>query len=290
MIHKALPKHVQALVQAAKNSAKLLAEHHKLEVGVAEMAIGAAIVYWGVQHGVAQMGVDLVATHLNVGMGVGGGLMGTAMAVVGSIGIVGMGGAIGVPAAVLAGGAALLLGSMGYTVGDIVGDLIDPSWLQLLEGPAIALFGVALLVEGARRICGDARVSKVGARASAAALHLRDCNAQVVARTLEELLGVAMGVFSAPKDAADAAGSIGSAAIAGAGGFAAGSAISAAGLTFAGSHALGGMALSLGLISAPVWPAVAAALAVGGVGFAAWKLVNRVRSASQGEQQTLLIA
>ena len=78
--------------------------------------------------------------------------------------------------------------------------------------------------------------------------------------------------------------------MAGAGGFVAGSANIPAGLAFAGSHALGGMALSLGLISAPVWPAVAAALAVGGVGFAAWKLANRVRSIPQGEKLTLLIA
>jgi hypothetical protein len=289
MTRKALPQYVQSLFQSAKDRAQDLAENHKLEVGAVEMAVGAALLAWGVHQGVAEMGVHLVATNLDLAGGVGGGLVGTALGVVGSIGIVGMGGAIGVPAALLTGGAVVLLGSLGYTVGDITGKLIDPSWLQRLEGPAVALLGVLLLVDGARRIAGDARVSQIGARVTASALHLRDCSAEVVARTLAQLRAIAMEVVSPPRNTVDAMGSVASAATAGAGGFALVSSISTAAVTVAGSNALGGLALSMGLLSAPVWPAVAAGAVIGGGVYTVWKVVTRVRKGGRGADEPALL-
>ena len=129
--------------------------NHQWEIGIAEMAAGAAILKWGVTTGAIEMGKHLVATEASqkasifsgaVGSGIG--LLSTAM--VGSIGVAGMGGAIGIPAIVVIGGGILLLGSAGYTATDLYYRFTQTpvDVTSSLSGTPLVILGTALMLDG----------------------------------------------------------------------------------------------------------------------------------------------
>lgn len=252
-----------ALSRARKIAAEWCREHPQLLAGVAEMALGAALLSWGVHAGAIEMGTHLVGTAADITStgGLAGAATGLAVGsvaakIVGSIGIVGMGSAVGVPVGILALGAGGLLSTLGYTAGDVVEGLltrVDP--VEFALGAGALGVGLALLIDGARRAAGDEAVRQGAAQVTATAVELFDATAEVVARTIADLA----------RYRHDAA-ALGLATLAGLGGAAAGGAYAASTVTVLGSKTLGSLALATGLISAPVWPVLlgAAAAAVGG--------------------------
>jgi hypothetical protein len=259
-----LTKQDKVGITAAIHRAATWSRTHGWETGLAEIALGGAAVAYAIQSGVIGMGVDVVATALHrwsatslIGAAVGGAVGGTAGSVLGSVGVAAMGGAIGIPAGLLVGGGALLFAAAGYTVGDAVHNFLAPDFSELVAGGALLTVGVALIVDGARRVLGDPRVQ---AKVTETAVELGCLSTRVIARTKEELRHLATEPFSL-STLTNGIGLITSV-----GGMAAiGGSASVASVSVLGSHALGAAALSLGLISAPIWPVVAGGVAGAGV-------------------------
>lgn len=254
---------------------------HQWEIGAAEMALGASVIALGVQSGAIEIGKDIVGSALHnfnigdkLGGAIGGGTGAVAGAIIGSIGVVPFGG-IAIPAAVMIGGGALVLGSLGYTAGDLIYNFLNPAsdLGQFFAGASLLVVGAALLVDGARRIIKDKRVLAAVSRIKDGVLCLVDLAVKVVAKSMSELKTLMQKLFSKPNSTVDAAGSVMTAAAA-AGGAAIGGSIAAGSVTVLGSHALGAAALSLGLVSAPLWPVIASGAAGLGIGYAAWKSVK----------------
>jgi hypothetical protein len=273
----------QASFVKALNYAKEWCSTHQWEVGAAEMALGAAAIAWSLQNGTAEMGRDLVASAFaddmlgaKAGSAVGAGIGVIGSAVLGSVGVTALGGAIGVPAILLMGGGALLLGSFGYTVGDLTQRFLNlqPGAGDFVGGASAFAVGLALLVDGARRVVKDQDVLELASAFKDGAIYLADLSVKVVATTLEELQSFMQSLATLPKDAVDATGSIAVSTTAAAAGTAIGSTLAAGSVTVLGSSTLGTAALSLGLVSAPLWPVIAGGAAGLAIGYGAWKAVR----------------
>ncbi len=248
--------------------------HPSLATGVAEMALGVTLIAWGAKSGAIEMGVQLLGTATDLfnpgeisGSAIGAGAGVVVAKIVGSIGVAAMGTAVAVPAALLAGGGAVLLGALGYAVGDVAYGLLnefDPA--VLVMGASALSVGLALLLDGAHRVAHDELVKGRASYLKDGAIHLYRTSATVIASTHEELMRLSGGETLAV---------LGPAAIATMGGAAVGSSIAAGSVTVLGSKALGSVALSLGLVSAPVWPVVTAAAVVGSATLAGGYLAVR---------------
>lgn len=258
-------------------------EAHGAEIGVIEMAVGGALIAWGLQNGLIEMGTDLVATALadqglaaKVGGAAGATVGSLPGLVLGSIGVAAGGTAIGIPAVIVIGGGAFILGSMGYTLTDIISQFLKPDLVELLTVSSVVLVGTALLIDGARRFVTDPRVLDAASAVAKGVLHLKDLTVDVLARTADELKAIIDSMLSKPESSTDAAGST----VGGVGGAATGafigSTLGAGAVTVLGSTTLGAAALSLGLVSAPVWPIVVGGAAGLGLGYFAWKAARRV--------------
>lgn len=242
--------------------AKKWGSEYQIEIGVAEMALGAALIAWGAHSNVFELGKDIVATAfpnntlaetVGAASAGAGGLGGY---ILGSIGVAAMGSAIGIPAGVVALGAAAIFGAMGYTITDVINDkLTQIDFNELLGGlvgaSALAV-GLALLIDGARRVVTDPRILEVAAKLEDGAIYLSELTVQVVAKTMQEL-----DKFMKENNGYTISGMVGG----GAAGLAIGSTLAASSVTVLGSQALGGVALSLGLVSAPLWPVIAVGVA-----------------------------
>ena len=254
---------------------------HQAEIGVAEMALGAALLAWGVSNGQVLMGEHVVASNLSdiggaAGAAVGGmagaGFAATLLTGLFVGGVVFVQGTVAVPAQVLVGGGALILSAFGYTAGDVVGRVIDPGIGEILGAGCALTVGLALLIDGARRFIKDERVLAASARFVDGVIYLGKRTGEIIATTLEELLKIAQE-FTSNTGAATASG----AGVAIAGG-ALGASLAGGSVTALGSYSLGAVALSLGLVSAPVWPIVAcgaAGLSVGTLALLAAKRYMR---------------
>lgn len=260
---------------------KAWASSHQAEVGVAEMAMGAALLAWGVSSGHVLMGEHVVASKLSdVGAAVGtavGGIAGAGFAAtllkglfVGGVALVQ--GTVAVPALVLVGGGAMVLGAFGYTIGDVVGRLLEPNLGEVLGTASALAVGLALLVDGARRFIKDERILAESARFVDGVVHLVQRVGEVIATTFEELQEFAREFsFDAGVGTASLAGGA-------AAGGALGASLAAGSVTVLGSHSLGAVALTLGVVSAPVWPIVvgcAAGLSASALAFLAVKRYAR---------------
>ncbi len=265
---------------------------NQLAIGVGEMAIGAGLIAWGVHNGVIEMGTQLVATELGginvesiIGATGGTGIGAIAGSIIGSIGVAGMGGAIGIPAALVVGGTAAVLGLAGYTAGDVAHNVtahaLDIN--TLIANGSVLLVGVALLIDGARRCITDKKVLSSLSQFNEKAIHLNELSSRIVAKTMEELQGFIEELKKLPEDKIEATLGSSSAAI-GAGILGSASTVAATGsVTVLGSQALGGAAISLGLVSAPVWPIIAGVAGGAGIGYAAYKAVKYWNSKPEAE-------
>jgi len=255
-------------------------KHHQWEIGAAEMALGAAAIAWGVQNGAIEMGRNVVASafsHGNlgekIGAGLGGGVGAVAAGVLGSIGLAAGGTAIGIPALILIGGGSFVLSAVGYTAGDLIHKFLHPAadMAQFLGAASVMAVGLALLIDGTRRVIKDQRVLAAASRVKDGIIYLSNLTVQVVANSAEEFKALMKTLASRPETAGDAAGSVVTATAAATGGAVIGTSVAAASVTVLGSHALGGVALALGLASAPLWPAIACGAGGLAAGYATWK-------------------
>ena len=254
---------------------------HQWAVGVAEMSAGAAILATGIQLGHIHIGSDVVGTQLDgisteslAGAGGLGGTAGVAAAILGSIGVVWGGGAIGIPAWLLIAGGSAVFGAAGYGIGDAVHHFLHPAIDvgSFFAGTSLTAIGAALLIDGARRIITDEGIKHALSNFYDGVIHLSRLTAKVIVDSLDAFKRVIDTL--GPKSPADAAGSA-TAGIAGvATGAAVGSGLAAGTVSVLGSHALGGLALSLGLISAPLWPVFAGGAAGLAIGYGTWRAVR----------------
>lgn len=249
---------------------------HQAEIGVAEMALGVAVLAWGVQTGSIHFGTDVVATTFSegglVGAATGAGIGGIGASLLGSIGVAGTV-TFGIPAVVLASGGMAILGAAGYGVGDVAQKLLaqHSDFLDMLAGASILAVGIALIIDGAQRVIKDERVLELASKFKDGVIQLAPLTTKIIARTKDELQNIIEELATTPEAGLTAGGT----AVAGA---AVGSTIAAGSVTVLGSHGLGGVALSLGLVSAPVWPIVAGGAAGLAIGVAAWKGVKHFRN------------
>jgi hypothetical protein len=248
---------------------------HQWQIGVAEMALGAAQLAAGWQNGALQMGVDFVVHKLNPGWaseiaGGASGLVGLATYFVGNVGIAALGGAFCLPALAIAGGAALVLGLAGYGAAKLVQDFLHqaPSLGEFANAAGLVAVGAWLLVDGARRL---PLIREGVAQAKDAGLHLArvagafvvDSSSAFATLIKEEVTPFLQGLA---KDPATGAALLGAAGLGTAGAIIAPSLV-----TVMGSSTLGSAALAVGLVSAPVWPIVAGVGAGLAAGYGLWK-------------------
>lgn len=197
----------------------------------------------------------------------GAGIGGIASSFIGSIGITAMGTAIGIPAVALMGGGAVIFSAFGYSVGDMAQRFFEPPGGFGFTDASILAIGIALLVDGARRLITDEKVLALVSSLRDGVIKLAKLATKVIAKTMDELKALIEKL-----NAQDAA--IGAAAT----GAALGGSLAAGSVTVLGSHGLGAVALSLGLVSAPVWPIIAGGAAGLAVGVAGWKVVKNYRN------------
>lgn len=253
---------------------------HQAEIGVAEMALGAGMLSWGVMNGPLNIGKDLFASSLadlGAATGFGAGLTGGSLVALTLLkgifvgGVVGVQGVTNIPALALIGGATAILGAFGYVGGDLVQRVIDPpmGYGELLANGSVLVVGAALMIDGARRIIGDQRVLELASSFKDGVIHLSSQATTILARSKSEFdkLVTEFDESTSAKLHALAGGAAGAAA---------GVLLAGTTVTVLGSQALGAAALSLGLVSAPVWPVVAGAAAGLALGVAAWKGVKHL--------------
>lgn len=268
-----LRKDQRAITRAIRYARDWCGEH-QWELGVAEMALGASVLAYAVHTGVIEVGREVVGSALSrfnfeslVGAATGSTAGATAAAVLGSIGVAACGTGIGIPVGLLALGGAALFSATGYAVGDAVHNFLAPSFGDLLRGASLLTVGLALILDGARRVIGDKRVLAAASALKDGVLRIRRLSVEVVARNFNEL----QAYLHRHQLSVQKACAVGSATALTAGMAGLGGAASAATVTVLGSHALGAAALSLGLVSAPVWPVFAGAAVGLGLGYAAWR-------------------
>jgi hypothetical protein len=250
---------------------------HQWAVGVGEMALGAAVITWGLQTGNIHMGSQVVGSQWShIGAGAGAGIGGLAGSFIGSIGVAAMGSAVAIPAIALIGGGAAIFSAFGYSVGDMAKKFLEPSGGFGFTDASILAIGIALLVDGARRLIKDVKVLALVSTLHNGVIKLAKLTAKVIARTWEELQSIIEKLENHP-DAKEATLGIASG-VTTATGAVIGGHIAAGSVTALGSHALGGIALSLGLVSAPVWPVIAGSVAGLAVALAGWKAVKNYRN------------
>lgn len=261
------------------------ATRHGWQVGLAEMALGAGLIAAGVQSGAIEMGAQLVASVFDhnttsgaIGAAAGGALGVIPGLVLKSIGVAALGTAFSVPALALMGGGALILGLAGYGAGRLVNDYLHavPDMAKFMGAGSLLLVGVALLVDGARRVATDASVQALAARFKDGVLTLGRAAAEQVLATKDALvayLDKEVGGFV--RELAKNPTALGATTAAVAGGVGIGSSVATASVTVLGSKTLGGAALALGIVSAPVWPIVAGGTLALGAAYGIWRYVRR---------------
>lgn len=240
---------------------------HQWQVGVAEMAVGAALVAAGLQTGALQMGADVVVTTFSEDLTARffGGGAGTVLGalpgfVLGNIGVAAVGGAIAIPALLLMGGGSLILGLAGYGTGQLIEQFLHPvpSLFNITMSASLAVIGAALFIDGAQRISRDPDVKSLASSFKNGALHL----GRVAYESSIDSIPALQHYYAAQlkpfledlaTDPRSAATTIGLTAA----GLLGGQAIAVASVTALGSGSLGALGLSLGFLSAPLWPVFA---------------------------------
>lgn len=262
---------------------------HQWEVGVAEMAAGAALVAGGLQSGAIQLTVDVVLSTLSDELtarfygGLAGSSVGALAAhLLGNIGIAAAGTAIAVPAVVLMGGGALILGLAGYGVGELISQFLHPlpSLVDFTTATSLVAVGTALLVDGARRIAKDENVKSLATDFKDGALRLGKVTYESSLESLaalqkylaDEVQPFLDDIASSPRTAATTAALT-------AAGLAGGQAVAVGTVSVLGSSSLGALGVSLGLVSVPLWPVVAGGGVALAVAYGVWRMTKREASA-----------
>jgi len=178
---------------------KQWATQHQAEVGIAEIALGAGLIAWGLQMGQLQLGRDVVGSRwADIGgaasAGVGA-IAGPAFAAtfLNSIFIGGVAGVAGVtlipaiPAMALVGGAAAIFGAFGYTVSDLAARAFQPDLSDIVFGASITTVGVALLIDGTRRVVKDERVLELASKLKDGIIQFVPAASEIILKTWDEI-------------------------------------------------------------------------------------------------------
>ena len=255
------------------DKAKVWCKSNPAFVGVAEMALGAGLITYAVQNGLVDeaihvinaLGDPLFNNASKIGGALGGGIGFIAGSIIGSIGVAALGGAIGIPAIVVAGGASLILGLAGYTAGDILNNIMNTiDYQALVLNGSVFLIGLGLLIDGARRCSTSEKALAHFANIKDGVISLSEVSGEVVAGSIAQMRQLAKVVLNSVEPIAyDTPVAI----AAGSTVLIAGTGIVSATTTVFGSSTLGSLAISAGLINPVTLPVVgfAAACAVGAV-------------------------
>ncbi len=284
---------------AAFAHTKMWCETHQWAIGLSEIALGAALVAAGLNNGAIQMGVDVVATAFSDDLtskaigGIGGAALGALPGILlGSIGIAGAGTAVAIPALLLIGGGALLLSLAGYGAGALVEQFLHPvpRLAELATSASLVMVGVALIVDGARRLTKDPKVLQLKTNFAAGVLRLSRKQFANVIDSIEKLQQYYDSEFKPfldelRRNPTSAAATTALAAI----GIAGGQAAAVGSVTVLGSSSIGAVGLSLGLVSAPLWPVLAGGGLALAVAYGVWKATARSGKTSAPAHQQLLL-
>lgn len=248
---------------------------HQWQLGVTEMALGAALLAAGWRNGALQMGADFVVHKLNPGWapeitGGASGLAGLATYFIGNVGVAALGSAFCIPALAIAGGAALVFGLAGYGAAKLIESFLQqaPTIGPFTTAAGLLAVGSWLIIDGARRVPlireGLAQAKEAGVHlARVAGSLVVDCVNAFATLLKEEVTPFLRNVA---KDPATGAALLGAAGLG-----TAGVVIAPSLVTVMGSGTLGSAAMALGLVSAPVWP-IAVLAGTGLVaGYGLWK-------------------
>lgn len=291
MTQIALSKADLSAFERALANCRAWASEHQAEIGALEMALGAGILSWGVMSDQVNLGRDVLASKLgDIGGVAGAGIGALASTAVAEVflkglfvgGVATVAGTTCVPAVAIIGGATLVMGAFGYVVGDKLGGLLNPTagFSDLLGAGSIVAVGVALMIDGARRIIKDERMLAALSSFKDGVIHLVEPATEVVASSIEELQKLVKEIGKSTAGMSMAAGGA-------AGGAMIGSSLAASSVTVLGSKGLGALALSMGLVSAPVWPVIAGGAAGLAAGTAAWKGIKYLRGKRHGRRGSL---
>lgn len=246
----------------ALDFSKCWCSENQVLVGVGQMAIGAALITWGLHTGSVQLGTDVVSDGGLLGGAAGLGLGAIAGNIIGAIGIVPLGG-IAIPAIAMVAGGAAIFGAFGYAAGDIAArfSVHVGGFGDLLLGASALSVGLAMLLDGARRVAKDANIRKMVSM-------FRDGVIYLTKKTLDGIASTWKGVQMQLKHLGYSGALTGSASAVI--GMVAGAGLAASSVTVLGSPFIGSLALAAGFISAPLWPVFAG----GAAALAVWKLAR----------------
>ena len=278
-------EHNKESLLKAKAHAEAWCAERPAAVGIAEMALGAALITFGVKSGAIEMGRDLVMSVLSPEQNLAfiGGSTGTAtgaaLGLLGNIGVVGGGFSLSIPAIALGGAGALLLGLGGFDAGKVAGELISPvPTLSEFIGPAsLLVVGVALMVDGGRRVLSDKAVQDGLAKFEDWTLEVTGISVDSVITSASDLTKYLHGeatnfLIQHVRDPRQ----LGITSVLLGLGVWGGVTAAASTVTVLGSGTLGGVAVALGLASPPLWPVIACGAAGLAGSYAYWRL-NRAK-------------
>ena len=191
----ALSGEQKAGFQKVLKSVEVFCKRNPCVVGGAEIVTGAGLIALAVKLGAVDMGAHLVgldAGQFNVESLFGasaGGMTGSAASILGSVGVAACGGAIGIPAALLGVAGAAVGAFTGYGVGDVVHNLLAhaPSYLSIIGVGSLFVVGLALIIDGCRRILGSETFQKAWSSFKNGTIYLADVTTKVVCKTTTEI-------------------------------------------------------------------------------------------------------
>lgn len=185
---------IASLIQKARQWAK----DNECAVGISEIALGVSLLKYGVATDLIKVGSHVVGTAFNSSVKTAlasAGAGGLAGILLGNIGVVALGGAVGIPGVVLAGGASVIFGCAGYGAAKMV-EKFNPLLEQGttvtlgLAGSSLVAIAVALIVDGCKRLLGSNLFKSIKYAVSSfikGVLHLVKLTCQVVLKTIKDL-------------------------------------------------------------------------------------------------------
>ena len=204
----ALSGEEKAGFQKALKSVEIFCKRNPCVVGGAEIVTGAGLIALAVKLGAVDMGRHLVGLDVNqfnveslVGVGAGS-ITGSAASILGGVGIAAGGGAIGIPAALLGVAGSAVGAFTGYSVGDVIHNLLAhvPSFLSFISVGSLLVVGTALIIDGCRRILGSETFQKAWSSFKDGILYLADVTVKIVCKSANEisefLSALAMWIWS----------------------------------------------------------------------------------------------
>jgi len=172
---------------------------HRWEIGAAEMALGAAILVWGLHSGQLEIGRDFIVSKLPnyksgnfYGTAPEARVRGIGSSILGSIGVTTSGDRIGIPAIVLAGGGAFILNEFGYAIEDSSEEFF-PTAANLgnfVAGASTLTLGLALAIDGARCVVKNERDLLLGSVVAYSTIYFNELKTKVIANSQVEFKAI----------------------------------------------------------------------------------------------------